>query len=91
MSKGIANKIKEETYHKCTHCGDGDFADPIRKLISAGKKVYLFATAGRISSELNELRESGLNIVDIFELKEFICWLKESAYKRTKDPVAEAL
>ena len=71
--------------------GDSDFADPIKKLISAGKKVYLFATAGRISSELNELRESGLKIVDIFELKEFICWLKESAYKRTKDPVAEAL
>ena len=71
--------------------GDSDFADPIKKLISAGKKVYLFATAGRISSELNELRESGLKIVDIFELKEFICWLKESTYKRTKDPVAEAL
>ena len=71
--------------------GDSDFADPIRKLISAGKRVYLFATAGRISSELNELREGGLKIVDIFELKEFICWLKESAYKSTKDPVAEAL
>src|SRR3989339_1119354 len=38
--------------------GDSDFADPIKKLISAGKRVYLFATAGRISSELNELREN---------------------------------
>ena len=71
--------------------GDSDFADPIRKLISTGKKVCLFATAGRISSELNELRESGLKIFDIFELKEFICWPRESAYKRTKDPVSEAL
>jgi uroporphyrinogen-III decarboxylase len=57
----------------------------------SGKKVCLFATAGRISSELNELRESGLKIFDIFELKEFICWLREAAHKRTKDPVAEAL
>jgi len=71
--------------------GDSDFADPINKLISMGKKVCLFATAGRISSELNELKENGLKIVDIFELKEFICWSRESAYKSTKDPVSEAL
>lgn len=71
--------------------GDSDFADSIQKLMSAGKKVCLFATAGRISSELNELKKSGLKIVDIFELKEFICWSRESAYKRTKDPVSEAL
>src|SRR3989344_3329566 len=71
--------------------GDSDFADSIEKLVSTGKKVCLFATAGRISSELNELRESGLKIFDIFELKEFICWPRESAYKRTKDPVSEAL
>ncbi len=71
--------------------GDSDFADPINKLMSAGKKVYLFATAGRISSELNELKVRGLEIIDIFELKEFICWPRESAYKSTKDPVSEAL
>jgi len=71
--------------------GDSDFADPIQKLMSTGKKVCLFATAGRISSELNELRESGLKIFDIFELKEFFCWSRESSCKRTKDPVAEAL
>ncbi len=71
--------------------GDSDFADSIQKLMSMGKKVCLFATAGRISSELNELRESGLKIFDIFELKEFICWSRESVYKRTKDPVSEAL
>lgn len=71
--------------------GDGDFADPLEKLLKAGKKVCLFATAGRIASELNELRKSGLRIIDIFELKEFICWSKESAYKSTKDPVSKAL
>lgn len=57
--------------------GDSDFADPIRKLLEAGKKVVLFATAGRIASELNELKASGLQIVDIFDIKEFICWKKE--------------
>lgn len=71
--------------------GDSDFADPLEKLLKMGKKVCLFATAGRISSELNELKKSGLKIVDIFELKEFICWLRESAYKSTKDLVSEAL
>lgn len=71
--------------------GDSDFADPLEKLLKAGKKVCLFATAGRISSELNELKKGGLKIIDIFELKEFICWSRESAYKSTKDPVAEAL
>lgn len=71
--------------------GDSDFADPLEKLLKMGKKVCLFATAGRISSELNELKKRGLKIVDIFELKEFICWLRESAYKSTKDLVSEAL
>ena len=71
--------------------GDSDFADPIQKLMSAGKRVCLFATAGRISSELNELKKNGLEIIDIFELKEFICWSRESTYKSTKDPVSEAL
>ncbi|MBU4257284.1 NYN domain-containing protein, partial [Patescibacteria group bacterium] len=36
--------------------GDSDFADPVEKLMSAGKKVVLFATAGRIARELNELK-----------------------------------
>lgn len=70
--------------------GDSDFADPLEKLLKADKKVCLFATAGRISSELNKLRGKGLKIVDIFELKEFICWSRESAYKSTKDLVSEA-
>ncbi len=71
--------------------GDSDFADPLDKLLKAGKKVCLFATAGRISRELNELKKGGLEIIDIFDLKEFICWPRESSYKRTKDPVSEAL
>jgi uncharacterized LabA/DUF88 family protein len=57
--------------------GDSDFADPLERLLKAGKKVVLFGTAGRISSELNALKETGLQIFDVFHLKEFICWKKE--------------
>lgn len=57
--------------------GDSDFADPLEKLLKEGKKVILFGTAGRISSELNALREAGLGIFDVFHLKEFICWKRE--------------
>jgi len=57
--------------------GDSDFADPLERLLKAGKKAILFGTAGRISSELNALRETGLHIFDVFHLKEFICWKKE--------------
>lgn len=71
--------------------GDSDFADPLEKLLKAGKKVVLFATAGRITRELNELRAAGLGVFDIFDLKEFICWPRESVSKSTKDPVTEAL
>lgn len=67
--------------------GDSDFADPLEKLLKTGKKVVLFATAGRIARELNELRAVGLIIFDIFDLREFICWPKESSYKSTKDPI----
>lgn len=66
--------------------GDSDFADPLEKLIKSGRKAVLFATAGRISKELNELKAIGLEIFDIFDIKEFICWTKECSYKRTKDP-----
>lgn len=71
--------------------GDSDFCDPLEKLLKAGKKVFLFATAGRIARELNDLRADGLEIFDIFDLKEFICWSKESSYRRTKDSVSGAL
>ena len=82
---------KNETETFVLWSGDSDFADPLEKLLRADKKVVLFGTAGRISSELNELKKSGLQIIDIFDIKEFICWSRESAYKSTKDPVAEAL
>jgi len=54
--------------------GDSDFFDPIDKLLSAGKKVALFATARKVSKELNGLQEKGLTIFDIQRIREFICW-----------------
>ena len=61
--------------------GDSDFADPIRKLLENDKKVVLFATAGRIARELNDLKELGLYIFDIADIKEFICWAREQEKK----------
>ena len=57
--------------------GDSDFADPISKLISAGKKVFLFATARKVSRELSALALQGLMIFDIQKIRDFICWKKE--------------
>ncbi len=57
--------------------GDSDFSNPISKILSAGKSVYLFATARRVSTELSLLRSSGLIIFDIQKIKDFICWKRE--------------
>ncbi len=57
--------------------GDSDFADPVKKLLDSGKKVILFATAGRIASELSDMQEHGLIIFDIKKIAKFICWKRE--------------
>jgi uncharacterized LabA/DUF88 family protein len=57
--------------------GDSDFADPVRQLLDDGKKVVLFATAGRVSSELSALTKNGLLIFDIQKIRDFICWKRE--------------
>lgn len=57
--------------------GDSDFSDPIARLLQAGKKVILFATAGKVSRELSALREQGLLIFDIQKIRDFICWKKD--------------
>lgn len=57
--------------------GDSDFSDPLEKLISAGKKVVLFATARKVSKELSALTGKGLMIFDIQKIRDFICWKKE--------------
>ncbi len=57
--------------------GDSDFHDPVSDLLGAGKKVALFATAGRVASELNGLKSKGLFIFEINKIRDFICWKRE--------------
>lgn len=57
--------------------GDSDFADPIKQLLADGKKVFLFITARKIATELNDLREDGLRIFEIQKIRNFICYKKE--------------
>lgn len=64
-----------ETFVLCS--GDSDFSDSVEKLMSAGKKVILFATARKVSKELSALVANGLMIFDIQKIRDFICWKKE--------------
>lgn len=57
--------------------GDSDFADPVEQLLDDNKKVILFATARKVSTELNNLQAKGLFIYDIQKISNFICWNKE--------------
>ncbi len=57
--------------------GDSDFADPVEKLIGAGKRVILFATVRKVSKELSALSAQGLMIFDIQKIRDFICWNRE--------------
>lgn len=54
--------------------GDSDFADPINAIRAAGKSAFLFATSGRVSSELSELK---VPVFEIKKMREFICWNRE--------------
>lgn len=57
--------------------GDSDFSEPLAHLLEHNKKVILFATSTKVSTELNALREKGLLIFDIRKIKNFICWRRE--------------
>ena len=62
--------------------GDSDFADPVKQLLDDDKKVTLFITARKVSTELNDLRENGLAIFDIQKIRNFICWGREIEPKK---------
>lgn len=57
--------------------GDSDFADPLNQLLDDGKKVFVFATARKVASELSDLVKKGLFIYDIQKIRDFICWKRE--------------
>lgn len=70
--------------------GDSDFHDPLQKLLQSGKNIILFATARRISRELDALRPDGLVIFDIQKIRDFICWNREiSPHIAKEPPIAE--
>jgi uncharacterized LabA/DUF88 family protein len=54
--------------------GDSDFADPLGAVMKRNKQAFLFATSGRVSFELAELR---VPIFEIKKIKEFVCWPRE--------------
>lgn len=57
--------------------GDSDFYNPIQKLLNNNKSVILFATARKVSTELNELVSKGLFIYDIQKIRNLICYKKQ--------------
>ena len=61
----------------CLWSGDSDFTDSVERLLALGNRVILFATARRISKELDGLRSSGLVVFDIAKIRNFICWKRE--------------
>lgn len=72
---------QRDTEVYCLWSGDSDFADVVKQLLEANKKVVLFATSRRVSAELNELRTDGLFIFDIAKIRNYICWPKEITIK----------
>lgn len=56
----------------CLWSGDSDFADPVKDLLKAKKRVCVFGTAKSIASELNQLKGCGLEIFDVKKLREFL-------------------
>jgi uncharacterized LabA/DUF88 family protein len=56
----------------CLFSGDSDFADPISVILKAKRKVSVFGTARHIASELNALKQKGLEIEDVAALRDFL-------------------
>ncbi len=54
--------------------GDSDFQSSLQHLLDNDKKVVIFATSGKVSTELHEL---GVPIFDIKKIRELICWPRE--------------
>ena len=65
--------------------GDSDFADTVKKILEAGKRIVIFGTARKVSKELSDLREKGLIIFEIQKIRNFICWNKEIQSKGDPD------
>jgi len=63
--------------------GDSDFADPVSQLLKDKKSVTIFATARRVSPELEA---TGVLIFEIWKIKDFICWNREVSMVAKRTP-----
>jgi len=63
--------------------GDSDFADPVSQLLKDKKSVTIFATARRVSPELEA---TGVLIFEIWKIKDFICWNREMSIDAKRTP-----
>lgn len=63
--------------------GDSDFESPVRQLLEDGKRVIIFTTVRRISTELANTKAQ---IFEIKKIKEFICWPRESKKDSFRSP-----
>lgn len=50
-----------------------DFESPVNQLLEWGRKVVIFMTTRKISTELSETK---VKKFEIKKIKEFICWTK---------------
>lgn len=64
---------------------DSDFEDPIKQIKKDGKKVIIFCSSGKVTSELDK---TNVFVFDIKKIKEFVCWhkhLPQNIYDKIKD------
>ncbi|KKS58475.1 MAG: hypothetical protein UW01_C0013G0013, partial [Candidatus Nomurabacteria bacterium GW2011_GWA2_43_66] len=53
---------------------DSDFAGPVNQIRNDGKNAVIFATSGKVSTELDD---TGTFVFDVKKIKEFICWSRD--------------
>lgn len=68
------DSIKNDAENFALWSGDSDFEGPVNQLLEWGRKVVIFMTARRISTELGETKAEKF---EINKIKEFICRAKE--------------
>lgn len=64
---------------------DSDFAGPVNQIRNDGKNAIVFATSGKVSTELDD---TGTFVFDVKKIREFICWsrdLSQSIKDKIKD------
>ena len=69
MPKEIANKTKEETYYKCTHCGDEIFWNTHKNSLTANARKFGLMVVARIGAFNWEPMWSGMIRIFLIKLR----------------------